>query len=108
MSHSAAWLLLIASGMLDVFWAVSVKYAEGYTRLGWSILSLLLLVAFIALLGHALKVLPLGTAYAVWTGIGALGSLGLGIMLFGETLDPLRIGSAVLVLGGIVGLKLAG
>lgn len=108
MSSGLAWLLLVLSGLLDVAWAVSVKYADGYTRLGWSLLSLILLVAFITLLGQSLKVLPLGTAYAVWTGIGALGSLVLGVVLFGENLDPLRIVSALAVLGGIVGLKLAG
>lgn len=108
MSPGLAWLMLVLSGLLDVAWAVSVKYADGYTRPGWSVLSLVLLVAFIALLGQSLKVLPLGTAYAVWTGIGALGSLALGVALFGENLDPLRVGSALVVLGGIVGLKLAG
>lgn len=108
MSSGFAWLLLVLSGLLDVAWAVSVKYADGYTRLGWSLLSLVLLVAFIVLLGQSLKVLPLGTAYAVWTGIGALGSLVLGVVLFSENLDPLRIVSALAVLGGIVGLKLAG
>jgi quaternary ammonium compound-resistance protein SugE len=108
MSSGLAWLLLVLSGLLDVAWAVSVKYADGYTRPGWSVLSLVLLVAFITLLGQSLKILPLGTAYAVWTGIGALGSLALGVALFGENLDPLRVGSALVVLGGIVGLKLAG
>jgi quaternary ammonium compound-resistance protein SugE len=107
MSIGTAWILLVVSGLLDVAWALSVKYAEGYTKPGWSVLSLALLVAFIGLLGQSLKVLPLGSAYAVWTGIGALGSLGVGVVLLGETLDPVRIASALLVLVGIVGLKLS-
>lgn len=107
MTQGIAWLLLIASGILDVLWAVSVKYADGYSRLGWSILSVVLLIAFIALLGQSLKVLPIGTAYAVWTGIGAVGSVAMGIWLFGESTEPIRLASAGLVVIGIVGLKLS-
>jgi quaternary ammonium compound-resistance protein SugE len=105
-SPATAWILLIVSGLLDVAWAVSVKYAAGYTRLGWSALSLVLLVAFIAFLGRALAVLPVGTAYAVWTGIGAVGTAALGIALFDEPAGALRLGCIALVLAGIVGLKL--
>jgi quaternary ammonium compound-resistance protein SugE len=81
MSQSIAWTLLIVSSLLDVAWAISVKYADGYTRLGWSLLSFVLLGAFIYLLGRTLEVLPVGTAYAVWTGIGAVGTTILGILL---------------------------
>ena len=72
------------AGLLDVAWAISMKYAEGYTRPGWSVLSLALLLAFVYLLGRTLEVLPVGTAYAVWTGIGAVGTAALGMLLFGE------------------------
>lgn len=107
MSQGVAWLLLIVSGLLDVAWAVAMKYAEGYTRLGWSALSLLLLGAFVFLLGRVLEVLPVGTAYAVWTGIGAAGTVLLGIVLFGEPASPIRLGAVALVVAGIVTLKLA-
>lgn len=107
MSPALAWTALIAAGLLDVAWAVSMKYAEGYTRLGWSILSLTLLAAFVFLLGRALEALPVGTAYAVWTGIGAAGTVAMGIVLFGETLSVARILGILLVLGGIILLKAA-
>jgi quaternary ammonium compound-resistance protein SugE len=106
MSASPAWSALIIAGLLDVAWAVSMKYAEGYTRLGWSLLSLALLGGFVFLLGRALQSLPAGTAYAVWTGIGAVGTV-MGILLFGERLEPLRLGGIACVLIGIVALKLA-
>ncbi len=107
MTQGFAWGLLILSGLLDVAWAVSMKYAAGYTRLGWSAVSLALLAAFVWLLGRALAVLPLGTAYAVWTGVGAVGSALLGIVLFDEPLTALRLGCIALVAVGIVGLKLS-
>ena len=107
MTQTLAWGLLVLSGLLDVAWAISMKYAEGYSRLGWSILSFLLLGAFVYLLGRTLEVLPVGTAYAVWTGIGAVGTALLGILLFDEPVSLLRLGSIALVLAGIVGLKLA-
>jgi quaternary ammonium compound-resistance protein SugE len=107
MSVTMAWLALLAAGLLDVAWAVSMKYAEGYTRLGWTLLSLALLAAFVFLLGRCLTVLPVGTAYAVWTGIGAAGTVLMGVLLFGETLEPLRLGGVALVVTGIVALKMA-
>jgi quaternary ammonium compound-resistance protein SugE len=107
MSTSLAWLALVTAGLLDVAWAISMKYAEGYTRLGWSLVSLALLAAFVFLLGRALQVLQVGTAYAVWTGIGAVGTLLMGVLLFSETLSLLKIGGIALVLMGIVALKLA-
>jgi quaternary ammonium compound-resistance protein SugE len=105
-SRTVAWSALLTAGVLDVLWAVSMKYADGYSKLGWSILSLLLLAAFVFLLGRSLQVLPVGTAYAVWTGIGAVGTVFMGVALFGESLDAVRIGCIALVLLGIVGLKL--
>lgn len=105
MSQSLAWALLVVSGLLDVAWAVSMKYAEGYTRPGWSVLSLALLAAFVYLLGRTLEVLPVGTAYAVWTGIGAVGTTLLGILLFQESASFVRLGFIALVVLGIAGLK---
>lgn len=107
MTQSMAWLALLAAGLLDVAWAVSMKYAEGYTRLGWTLLSLVLLAAFVFLLGRCLTVLPVGTAYAVWTGIGAAGTVLMGAILFGESLEPLRLGGVALVVAGIVTLRVA-
>jgi quaternary ammonium compound-resistance protein SugE len=107
MSTSLAWLALITAGLLDVAWAISMKYAEGYTRVGWSLVSLALLAAFVFLLGRALQILQVGTAYAVWTGIGAVGTLLMGVVLFGETLNLMKISGIALVLTGIVALKFA-
>lgn len=84
-----------------------MKYAEGYTRTGWTLISLALLAAFVFLLGRSLTVLPVGTAYAVWTGIGAAGTVVMGVLLFGESLEPLRLGGIALVVVGIVALKIA-
>jgi len=107
MSPQVAWAALVTAGLLDVGWAISMKYAEGYTRVGWSLVSLALLAAFVFLLGRALQILQVGTAYAVWTGIGAVGTLLMGAVLFGETLSLMKIGGIALVLTGIVALKLA-
>ncbi len=107
MSASLAWTLLVVSGLLDVAWAISMKLSQGYTRPGWSILSLLLLGGFIFLLGRTLQVLPVGTAYAVWTGIGAAGTTAIGIAAFGEPVNAVRLGSIGLVILGIAGLKLS-
>ncbi|SAL53093.1 small multidrug resistance protein [Caballeronia arvi] len=107
MSQGIAWLLLVVSGLLDVAWAVAMKYAHGYTRPGWTALSLVLLAAFVWLLGRVLTVLPVGSAYAVWTGIGASGTVLLGAALFGETLSMLRVTGVVLVVAGIVALRQA-
>lgn len=84
-----------------------MKNAQGYTRLGWTLASLLLLAAFVYLLGKVLEILPVGMAYAVWTGIGAVGTVIAGFILFGETLNALKLGGIALVLAGIIVLKLA-
>lgn len=107
MSPTVAWLILGVAGVLDVGWAISMKYAEGYTRPGWSIASLGLLAAFVFLLGRALKVLEVGVAYSVWTGIGAAGTFVMGFVLFGEALSAMKVAGIVLVLMGIAALKLA-
>ena len=107
MSPQLAWLALVTAGVLDVAWAISMKYADGYTRLGWSLLSLALLAAFVFLLGRALQALEVGVAYAVWTGIGAVGTLVMGVVLFGEALSGMKLAGIVLVMMGIAVLKLA-
>jgi quaternary ammonium compound-resistance protein SugE len=107
MSQNLAWTALVVAGLLDVGWAIAMKYAEGYTRLGWSVLSLMFLAAFVFLLGRALQALPVGLAYAVWMGIGAIGTVLMGVALFGETLNPARIGGIALVLLGVIALKVA-
>jgi quaternary ammonium compound-resistance protein SugE len=107
MSPQIAWVALVTAGLLDVGWAISMKYAEGYTRLGWSIVSLVLLAAFVFLLGRALQVLEVGIAYTVWTGIGAAGTLIMGVVLFGEAMSAMKLAGIALVLAGIAALKFA-
>ncbi len=108
MTREAAWLMLVASGAADVAWAYATKRSNGWSDPGWAIVSLLLLGLFIGLLTQALRVLPLGTAYAAWAGIGAIGALTVGIVLLGETMAPARMAFAALTLVGVVGLKLQG
>ena len=107
MSPQIAWVALVTAGVLDVGWAIAMKYADGYTRPGWSIASLVLLAAFVFLLGRALQVLEIGTAYTVWTGIGAAGTLIMGVLLFGEAMSAMKLAGIALVLAGIVALKFA-
>ncbi|KRD32057.1 hypothetical protein ASE35_13965 [Lysobacter sp. Root916] len=102
MKPATAWLLLIAAGLIDVAWAASMKLSQGYTRPGWTVVSLMALAAFVYLLGRALTALPVGSAYAVWTGIGAAGTVLLGAAVFGESLNPLRLGGVALIVAGIV------
>lgn len=106
MSSNVAWAILVVAGLLEVGWAIGLKYTEGFTRLIPSALTLTAMVASIVLLGLALKALPVGTAYAVWTGIGAVGTAALGIYLFGEPATAARLASIGLIVAGIVGLKL--
>lgn len=108
MSTTLGWTLLVASGLVDVVWALATKKADGFRDPIWAAVSLILLAAFVGLLTKALQVLPVGTAYAVWTGIGAVGSVGAGIMLFGEPVDAVRLLFVAVTVLGIVGLKLTG
>lgn len=101
-----AWAVLFAAGLLEVCWAIGLKYTEGFTRLTPSVLTLAAMAGSVLLLGLALKTLPIGTAYAVWTGIGAVDTAILGIFLFGEAASALRLASIGLIVAGIVGLKL--
>jgi quaternary ammonium compound-resistance protein SugE len=105
-STSFAWLILFIAGLCEVAWAVGLKYTEGFSRLGPSLATVAAMVVSVALLGWSLKTLPLGTAYAVWTGIGAVGTAILGMILFGESREVARLLCIVLIVAGIVGLKL--
>ena len=101
-----AWAILFAAGLLEVGWAIGLKYTEGFTRPLASVLTLAAMAGSILLLGLALKTLPIGTAYAVWTGIGAVGTAMLGIALFGEPATLARLACIGLIVAGILGLKL--
>jgi quaternary ammonium compound-resistance protein SugE len=102
-----AWGLLLLAGLFEVAWAIGLKYTEGYTRLWPTLGTIAAMVISVVLLGIAMKTLPVGTSYAVWVGVGAIGTAILGIVLFGESADAGRLISLVLILAGIVGLKLA-
>ena len=102
-----AWVFLGIAGVLEVVWAYFMKVSEGFTKPVESTVTIVAMVVSFWLLSIAMKELPLGTAYAVWTGIGAAGAFALGIFVLGEAATPLRIISAALILAGIIGLKLA-
>jgi quaternary ammonium compound-resistance protein SugE len=99
-----AWVVLVAAGLFEIGWAVGLKAAEG--RFWWLAATVAAMVVSVALLYVALRDLPLGTAYAVWTGIGAVGTVVCGIVLFGESADAIRLGCIALIVIGIAGLKL--
>jgi quaternary ammonium compound-resistance protein SugE len=101
-----AWLYLFIAGLFEVGWAIGLKYTEGFSRPVPTLATVASMVVSLGLLGLALKTLPVGTAYAVWTGIGALGTAILGIVLFGEAATALRMACLGLIVAGIVGLKL--
>lgn len=101
-----AWLFLLLAGLLEIGWAVGLKYTAGFTRLVPSLLTVASMAASLGLLGLSLKSLPLGTAYALWTGIGTLGTAALGIALFGEAISIPRLACVGLIVAGVVGLKL--
>ncbi len=101
-----SWLILFAAGLFEIGWAVGLKYTEGFTRPWPTLATILSMTVSLALLGLALRTLPLGTAYAVWTGIGTIGTVVLGILLFGESSDVIRLACISLIVAGIVGLKL--
>ena len=102
-----AWILLNIAGLLEVGWAIGLKYTEGFTRLWPSFFTLASMVLSVVLLGVAMKSLPVGTSYAVWVGIGAIGTALLGIVLFAEPATAGRLASLALILAGLLGLKLA-
>ncbi|EKS72929.1 MULTISPECIES: quaternary ammonium compound efflux SMR transporter SugE [Caballeronia] len=102
-----SWILLFVAGLLEVAWAAGLKSSEGFTRLGPSVFTVITALGSFVLLAMAMKQLPLGTAYAVWTGIGAVGAFVFGIVFMGEALSAARILSAVLIVAGLIGLKLS-
>jgi quaternary ammonium compound-resistance protein SugE len=101
-----AWIVLAAAGLLEIGWAVGLKYTEGFTRLWPSLATVASMVASMGMLGIAVNSLPVGTAYAVWTGIGTIGTALLGLVLFDEPPTPARLACIGMVAAGIVGLKL--
>jgi quaternary ammonium compound-resistance protein SugE len=100
-----AWFILFIAGLMEIGWAIGLKYTDGFSRLVPSVLTLAAMAASILLLGWALKTLPIGTAYAVWTGIGAVGTALLGIVLLGEPATAMRLACIGLIVAGIAGLK---
>ena len=102
------WVILFVAGLFEIGWAVGLKYTDGFTRLWPTVGTAVALLASMSLLGLALRALPLGTAYAVWTGIGSVGTAVLGIILFREPATAIRLTCIGLIVVGIVGLKLAG
>lgn len=102
-----AWIMLGAAGLLEIVWAIGLKYAEGFTKPVPSAITIAAMIASMWLLAQAARDLPIGTAYAVWTGIGAVGAALLGVMLFQESANLVRLGCIALIVLGIVGLKLS-
>lgn len=105
MGEGMAWLALVVAGLLEVAWATAMKASEGFTRLWPSVATVLFMLLSVGLLSLSMRSLPLGTAYAVWTGIGAVGSAAVGILFLGEPREPFRLLCIALILLGIVGLK---
>lgn len=100
-----SWFILIVAGLFEVAWAVGLKYTDGFSRLWPSVATVAAMVVSVVLLGVAMKELPVGTAYAVWTGVGAIGTAILGIYLFGDSASVARLACLAMIAGGIVGLK---
>jgi quaternary ammonium compound-resistance protein SugE len=103
-----AWIFLLIAGLFEIVWAYSMKLSDGFTRPVASAVTIAAMIVSFALLSLAMRTLPLGTAYAIWTGIGALGAFVVGIVLLGEHATPMRVASAALILTGMIGLKLSG
>ena len=101
-----AWIVLLLAGVLEIGWAVGLKYTDGFSRLWPSLATISAMVVSLALLGLAVRTLPIGTAYAVWTGVGTVGTVLLGMALFGEPATPLRLVFIAMIIAGIIGLKL--
>lgn len=102
-----AWIYLLIAGLLEIVWAFSMKASHGFTRLTPSIITIVAMIASFALLAYAMRSLPLGTAYMVWTGIGAAGAFVVGVIFLGEAVTPMRVTAACLVLAGIVMMKMS-
>ncbi len=102
-----AWAILVVAGLFEVGWAIGLKYTDGFTRLWPTVWTVLAMIVSFGLLGIAMKTLPVGTAYAIWVGVGAVGTVLLGIVLLGEPANAARLVSVSLIIAGIIGLKLA-
>jgi quaternary ammonium compound-resistance protein SugE len=102
-----AWVILVVAGLFEIGWAIGLKYTEGLTRLWPTVWTVLAMIISVWLLGIAMKSLPVGTAYSVWVGVGAVGTVILGIVLLGEPANATRLISVALIIAGIIGLKLA-
>lgn len=102
-----AWIMLGLAGIAEIGWVIGLKYSEGFTRIWWSSFTVVSLLISMVLLGLAVKTLPIGTAYAVWTGIGAVGAAIAGLLLFGESANAVRLACIGMIVAGVVGLKLA-
>lgn len=102
-----SWIILFLAGLFEVGWAIGLKYTEGFTRPLPTALTVLAMLISLGLLGLAMKQLPLGTAYAIWTGIGAVGTVIAGVILFGESVALMRLGSVALIICGLIGLKMS-
>jgi quaternary ammonium compound-resistance protein SugE len=102
-----AWIQLLSAGLLEIVWAIAMKHSEGFTRPGPTTITIVAMIASFALLAEAMKSLPLGTSYMIWTGVGAVGAFIAGIILFGEALTPMRIAASVLIVGGMALMKVA-
>lgn len=102
-----SWVILVVAGLFEVGWAIGLKYTDGFSRLWPTVWTVLSMIVSLWLLGIAMKNLPVGTAYAIWVGVGAVGTVILGILLLGEPANAGRMTSVALIIAGIVGLKLA-
>ena len=102
-----AWVYLVIAGLFEITWAIGLKYADGFTRLVPSVVTVVGMIVSVVLLGLALRELPVGTGYAVWTGIGTVGAAVLGMILFNEPATAIRLGCIALIVVGIIGLKFA-
>ncbi|MEL7557938.1 quaternary ammonium compound efflux SMR transporter SugE [Stutzerimonas chloritidismutans] len=102
-----SWIILLLAGLFEIGWAVGLKFTDGFTRPLPTLLTIAAMATSLGLLGLAMKTLPLGTAYAVWTGVGAVGTVIAGIILFGESMSLLRLSSVLLICIGLLGLKLS-
>ena len=101
------WIILVLAGLFEIGWAIGLKYSDGFSRLWPSVYTVVAMAISLGLLGIAMKSLPVGTAYAIWVGVGAVGTVILGIVLFDEPVNALRIASVGLIIAGLIGLKLA-
>ena len=106
MSAAWGWIMLLSAGLLDVGWADAMKRSDGLTRVGWTALAIAILGLIVVAIGRALLAIPVGTAYAVFTGVGAVGTAALGIFVFGESAAPMRLACIGLIVAGAIGLKL--